>query len=235
MASADKPSLGEAIAETCLAAFAKLGKTGKPNQPFEWTLLAGVVATSDEGATIGKKYFPLQGEDHQVSRFSTIELTDADPTPKLLTLGTGTKCLGATKVPHDGSLVLDSHAEVIAVRTLRRSVGFSLFDMRFPLRKSIRIQFGYSRLRWVHNCGHFVLSWVFKIPKNIKWVPGRHLLEGIQADLAGRDSSDGTILVRVSDKPGRYRLRPGVQLHLYVSQTPCMRLCVNPHCSMRYV
>jgi hypothetical protein len=42
--------------------------------------------------------------------------------------------------------------------------------------------------------------------------------------------------VRVSDKPRRYRLRPGVQLHLYVSQTPCMPLCLkkalNRHCSM---
>ena len=70
--TSDNNEFGNEIARACLGMYARLPKKGKP-QAHEWTLLAGVVATFPE--EMGMK-------------------------PMVLSLGTGTKCLGMVWVPY---------------------------------------------------------------------------------------------------------------------------------------
>ncbi|CAL9695402.1 unnamed protein product [Knipowitschia caucasica] len=79
------------IASLCYAHFQSLPRTGKPEVGREWTLLSAVV---------------------QVTRS-----TDSDPVKmEVVSLGTGTKCIGQTAMRPAGDVLNDSHAEVIARR-----------------------------------------------------------------------------------------------------------------------
>ena len=71
------------------AAFNRLPPSGKPT-PGGWTVLAGVVAQGG----------PL-------------------PSPVVVSLATGTKCIGARDLVQHGCVLHDCHAEVLAVRGLR--------------------------------------------------------------------------------------------------------------------
>lgn len=79
------------IINSCLCLYTKLAKTGKPVEK-EWTVLSCVV-------------------QYNVS----------SNTYDVVSLGTGSKCIGAVKMTPDGSLLNDSHAEVFARR------GFLLY------------------------------------------------------------------------------------------------------------
>ncbi|XP_072939744.1 tRNA-specific adenosine deaminase 1 [Epargyreus clarus] len=79
-------SLVDKIANSCLDLYKKLPKTGKPVE-HEWTVLSCVV-----------QYEPDQDRHMVVS------------------LGTGSKCIGASKMCSAGNVLNDSHAEVIARR-----------------------------------------------------------------------------------------------------------------------
>uniref|UniRef100_A0AAG5DT63 tRNA-specific adenosine deaminase 1 n=1 Tax=Anopheles atroparvus TaxID=41427 RepID=A0AAG5DT63_ANOAO len=87
-------SLANRIAEESLIKFERLPKTGKPNEEFEWTILAAIAL---------------------VVRTPTYE-----PTVRVVALGTGTKCLGGSELSPRGDLVNDSHAEVLARRAFLR-------------------------------------------------------------------------------------------------------------------
>ncbi|XP_045601488.1 tRNA-specific adenosine deaminase 1 [Procambarus clarkii] len=78
---------GDKVAEACISKFKSLGKTGKPKESTEWTLLACFIK-----------------EDHHKE------------TLEVVALGTGSKCLGAQQLPSAGDVLHDSHAEVIARR-----------------------------------------------------------------------------------------------------------------------
>ena len=78
----------DAIAAAVLRLWASLRQGGKP-QGEEWTVLAGFVATS-----------PLWGA------------------PRVLSLASGNKCVGASKMCRAGGVVNDCHAEVLARRAL---------------------------------------------------------------------------------------------------------------------
>lgn len=80
----------EKMASMCFAKFKSLPKTGKPTDT-EWTVLAAVVE-SDEKAGICK----------------------------VVSLGCGTKCIGKSKLCERGLILNDSHAEVMARRSLLR-------------------------------------------------------------------------------------------------------------------
>jgi hypothetical protein len=87
----DKDDLAEKIAVSCYDQFNLLSPRGKPSSN-EWTHLAGFVAVD---------------EDNDI---------------RVLSIGTGTKCLGGEKDERgtQGCLLHDSHAEVIARRSLMR-------------------------------------------------------------------------------------------------------------------
>lgn len=78
---------GEKVAEACIEKFQSLGKTGKPKEGTEWTLLACF----------------LQEEPHK-------EIFE------VVALGTGSKCIGVQQLPIEGDVLHDSHAEIIARR-----------------------------------------------------------------------------------------------------------------------
>lgn len=80
------------ISKICLAKFNSLPKTGKPKIEFEWSMLSAIVLMEE-----GKG--------------------DA---PKVVSLGTGTKCLGADQLSEKGDILNDSHAEVMARRGFLR-------------------------------------------------------------------------------------------------------------------
>lgn len=79
------------IVNSCLCVYTKLPKTGKPVEK-EWTVLSCVVQYNVPSNTYD-----------------------------VVSLGTGSKCIGAVKMTPDGTLLNDSHAEVFARR------GFLLY------------------------------------------------------------------------------------------------------------
>jgi tRNA-specific adenosine deaminase 1 len=103
-----------------------------------------------------------QGRESTVLAAFLLSTAQAPQSPTVLSMGTGTKCLGASRLGARGDLVHDAHAEAIARRALLRLV--------------------YSEI-------------------------GR----GAQPDWLVA-SGDG----------GRWRLKDGHCLHLYITQLPCM-------------
>jgi len=98
------------VARTCISAYNNLPKTGKPNSS-EWTVLAGVVmcdtrSEAANGAATMRQKHPSNPADR------AYRLTAA-------ALGTGSKCLGRHSYCPSGGLVHDSHAEVVARRSLQ--------------------------------------------------------------------------------------------------------------------
>ena len=85
----EERSLQDRISSLVLEAFRKLPNKCKP-QENEWTCLAAVVAS-----------------------------TCSDKNLEILTLATGNKCLGICKMCQNGTVINDSHAEVLARRALK--------------------------------------------------------------------------------------------------------------------
>ncbi|KAI2648056.1 tRNA-specific adenosine deaminase 1 [Labeo rohita] len=79
------------IASLCYNHFSKLPRRGKPETGREWTLLAAVILLTDSSdqKTVHKQ---------------------------VVSLGTGTKCIGQSAMSKNGDILNDSHAEVIARR-----------------------------------------------------------------------------------------------------------------------
>lgn len=82
------------IVEDCINLFYSLSKTGKPREN-EWTVLSCIIQYD----TVTKQH-------------------------KIVALGTGSKCIGASKMSPMGNILNDSHAEIIARR------GFLLYLYR---------------------------------------------------------------------------------------------------------
>ncbi|XP_053305349.1 tRNA-specific adenosine deaminase 1 [Spea bombifrons] len=72
----------------------KLPKQGLPDTSREWTLLAAVIQV---------ELIPEKGA-----------------TKKVVAMGTGTKCIGQSKIRKTGDVLQDSHAEIIAKRSFQR-------------------------------------------------------------------------------------------------------------------
>ncbi|KAG8514672.1 tRNA-specific adenosine deaminase 1, partial [Galemys pyrenaicus] len=92
------------IAHLCYEHYGtRLPKQGKPEPNREWTLLAAVVKiqpTTDHAC---------DDPDQKVQ-----------VTKEVVAMGTGTKCIGQSKMRKSGDILNDSHAEVIAKRSFQR-------------------------------------------------------------------------------------------------------------------
>ncbi|XP_063573850.1 tRNA-specific adenosine deaminase 1 isoform X2 [Pongo abelii] len=92
------------IAQLCYEHYGiRLPKKGKPEPNHEWTLLAAVVkiqSPADKACDTPDK--PVQ------------------VTKEVVSMGTGTKCIGQSKMRKSGDILNDSHAEVIARRSFQR-------------------------------------------------------------------------------------------------------------------
>ncbi|GAB1293681.1 tRNA-specific adenosine deaminase 1 [Apodemus speciosus] len=92
------------IARLCYAHYnVRLPKQGKPEPNREWTLLAAVVK--------------IQSPANQACDTPDKEV---QVTKEVVSMGTGTKCIGQSKMRESGDILNDSHAEVIARRSFQR-------------------------------------------------------------------------------------------------------------------
>ncbi|XP_077302194.1 adenosine deaminase, tRNA-specific 1 [Arctopsyche grandis] len=87
----NKPNFADNIATLCFDFYEKLPKTGKPNSE-EWTVLSCIIKST--------------GENHE--------------SLEVVSLGTGSKCIGRNKLSSSGDILNDSHAEVMARRGFLR-------------------------------------------------------------------------------------------------------------------
>ncbi|KAM6222596.1 tRNA-specific adenosine deaminase 1 isoform 3-T3 [Rhynchocyon petersi] len=99
------------IARLCYTHYGtKLPKQGKPEPNREWTLLAAVVKIQgavDQDCQSPDKSVPVAKE--------------------VVSMGTGTKCIGQSKMRKSGDILNDSHAEVIARRSFQRYLLHQLY------------------------------------------------------------------------------------------------------------
>ncbi|XP_026380151.1 tRNA-specific adenosine deaminase TAD1-like [Papaver somniferum] len=105
---------------------------------------------------------------------------------EVVSLGTGTKCLGKSLLSPRGDLVNDSHAEVIARRSL----------IRFFYGEVERL----SKIHYKRRCNN----------------ESKELLQEDDDNVV-----ENTFFELDSDCEGKFRMRLGWKLHLYVSQLPC--------------
>ncbi|XP_029464100.1 tRNA-specific adenosine deaminase 1 isoform X2 [Rhinatrema bivittatum] len=92
------------IADLCYKHYCtKLPKQGVPDPRREWTLLAAVVQVE---AKLKEKCDPSQEQQHVIK--------------EVVAMGTGTKCIGQSKMSKIGDALNDSHAEVVAKRSFQR-------------------------------------------------------------------------------------------------------------------
>ncbi|VVA35160.1 PREDICTED: tRNA-specific adenosine deaminase [Prunus dulcis] len=103
---------------------------------------------------------------------------------EVVALGTGTKCLGRSLLSSNGDVVNDSHAEIIARRSLLR--------------------FFYAQIQ--------CLTQVYS--KQSDSNGSTQMQNGDAKNLLFELDPNG-------DGQGKYKLRKGLQLHLYISQLPC--------------
>ncbi|KAG9014290.1 hypothetical protein FRB90_005468 [Tulasnella sp. 427] len=142
-----------AIAQLCISTYLDLPKLFHPaprsNGTPQWCILAGIVLI--QPGAISSTGSPSRNPDLM----------------KCISLGTGTKCLPESKLPPNGDILHDSHAEVLARR---------------------------GAIRWLYE---EILRWT----KN-----------GERSDWVERGEKDEGEL---------FRLKPGIQAHMYVSTLPC--------------
>ncbi|XP_006860219.1 PREDICTED: tRNA-specific adenosine deaminase 1 [Chrysochloris asiatica] len=93
------------IAQLCYTHYGtKLPKQGKPVPHREWTFLAAVV-----------KIQSTADDQHCDSPDKPLRVTK-----EVVSMGTGTNCIGQSKMRKSGDILNDSHAEVIAMRSFQR-------------------------------------------------------------------------------------------------------------------
>lgn len=96
------------IAQLCYEHYgSQLPKQGKPEPKREWTLLAAVVKIQLTTNQAGNKAAQVAKE--------------------VVSMGTGTKCIGQSKMRMTGDVLNDSHAEIIAKRSFQRYLLHQLY------------------------------------------------------------------------------------------------------------
>lgn len=98
------------IARLCYEHYGtRLPKKGKPEPNREWTLLAAVVKVQ----LVADRACGGSNRPTQVTK-------------EVVSMGTGTKCIGQSKMRKSGDILNDSHAEVIARRSFQRYLHYQL-------------------------------------------------------------------------------------------------------------
>ena len=169
-------TLGERVALTCLKHFIeRLPRTGKP-QPNETTVLAAFALTRCQAK-------------RELEEESEI---------KVVAVGTGTKCLSASKRSSTGDTIHDSHAEVIARRALLRW----LWD---------QINTALDRTAHSSSSGECI----FELVDDKK--------QGATSSSSALPGSVGGESVQLR---GKLKVKDGWKLHFFVSQMPCGDACI---------
>ena len=133
-------------------------------------------------------------------------------------LGTGTKCLGASKRSSLGDTLHDSHAEVIAHRAL-------LAWLYQEALAAVDVAAAAMQGQGQDPCTCAVHEAAAVVCRGSADPAGQPVT--VTAGGAASASVHGSLPVFVWDPDvGRLRLRRGVQLHMYVSQAPCGDACI---------
>ncbi|KAL7121330.1 hypothetical protein ACP275_02G175700 [Erythranthe tilingii] len=129
-------------------------------------------------------------QGREVTVLAAFLLSNHSQDLKVVALGTGTKCIGHSRRSYRGDVVNDSHAEVIARRSLLR---YLYAEIDCITKKCV------DRSR---SNGSLALQ---------------------------SDVTNNSIFCLSSDKlgQGKFKLKPGWQLHLFVSQLPCGDASLN--------
>ncbi|XP_075236914.1 tRNA-specific adenosine deaminase 1-like isoform X1 [Lycorma delicatula] len=90
-------NFADKIADLCYKHYSSIGKSGKPVKDKEWTLLSSIVK--------------LNKNDNNLS---------------IISLATGSKCIGSNSMSPDGIIINDSHAEVLARRCFLRYLYYHI-------------------------------------------------------------------------------------------------------------
>lgn len=191
--------MGDAVALAVLAQFASLPRTGKP-QAHEHTVLAGIA--------VG---LPPPGAGGSGAGGSASGGGGGGPTQRkqqaltVVALATGTKCLGASRRLPGGLVLNDCHAEVLARRAL-------LLWLHGEMRAEVAAARARHSAEEANADGGAPASYG-KVPP----APGSRVLRLLPPPAAAAPAADD------ADPLGGWRceLRPGVSLHLFVSQPPC--------------
>ncbi|CBN79376.1 conserved unknown protein [Ectocarpus siliculosus] len=204
--------LGDRVASAVVEQFDNLKSRGKP-QGKEWTVLAGIVA-----------------QDTRTECCTAVAGANSSPCSclRVISLATGNKCVGRDKIPDDGSVVHDSHAEVLARRALLLRLWRELHlrvssaagrqqDVTIDERKG-----GGTPCNSGRSDGRSTPS-SSTTAATVDAHPQPPLYGGV---LPGED--DGRILLlerspQATDAGAciSWRLKPYIRLHLYISDAPC--------------
>uniref|UniRef100_A0A0D9WBC6 A to I editase domain-containing protein n=1 Tax=Leersia perrieri TaxID=77586 RepID=A0A0D9WBC6_9ORYZ len=145
-----------------------------PPPPSPWDDVAWAEATTSTSLrhynSLPKKGKP-QGRESTVLAAFLLSTPDDPRGLTVLSLATGTKCLGAARLSRHGDLVHDAHAEVVARRAL---------------------------------------------------------LRGVYAEIGGRSGGPDWLVASGGAASGKWRMREGCHLHLYITQLPCGVMPVPP-------
>jgi tRNA-specific adenosine deaminase 1 len=97
----DNKHLANQVAHLCYDHFDSLPRKGKPLQGREWTVVAAFIQRT--------------GKDEKTKC-----------SLKVISMGTGSKCVGQNKLSQNGDILNDSHAEVVARRGFLRYMYYKM-------------------------------------------------------------------------------------------------------------
>lgn len=232
------PDCSAAVSAAALAHWASLPKNGKP-QPNEHTVVAAFVLQSPGGAihssSEGCSSKSAQEVDGNVSVGAPGMRFD------VVALGSGTKCLSAAARTPDGTLLNDSHAEVIARRALQRwlyselnAAARSVMTPATPASASVSMSASASasvsmsasaavvsppEVNGVRGCGELLVN-----PTDAEGMRVVAAVAVAPPSLGSRFFSCTPQSSKSLGSPGvgwKFSLRPECQLHMWVSQPPC--------------
>jgi predicted metal-binding protein len=182
----------DGVVGAILESYYNLPKNGKPNLPNEFSVFASCFAIVEHGGA------------HYV---------------KVLSMATGTKCLGRADCQQDmkDCRVRDCHAEVLSKRCLQRFLLKCQYNYLDELRRDLEHEALARKSDLLVKNAHFPFEVLFRTRDR-----------SVGASRDGRASGDRPVDVRGIDSPVQFRMKPQWQIGLFVSDPLCGDASIYP-------